>query len=239
MSQNLRPLHHKDTKRISPKTHCPPSVLSNILHTHNTIKPTQSIRTLQHKTNKVNKIFVVNTQQTRMHPARYQRTSPKEMDTTPLLNPTTGAEFERSNSALLSPSCKGQRHQRYAAAETKQLATMNSTTEENCDKMRHLAIIIVSPALHAPSARDSARMTLCHMSQNLRPIHHKDTKRISPKTHCPPSTVSIILHTLNTFNQTKSKHLLVSTQKQQSQQHSCSRYATNTHVSHTLSTHIA
>jgi hypothetical protein len=46
-----------------------------------------------------------------MHPTRYERTPPEEMDKTPLLNPTTGAEIERSNAALLSPSCKDQHHQ--------------------------------------------------------------------------------------------------------------------------------
>ncbi len=69
--------------------------------------------------------------------------------------------------------------------------------------MRHLPISIVSPTLHAPSARDSTRMLLHRMSQNLRPIHHEYTKRISLKTHCPPSVVSIFLHTLTTIKPTR------------------------------------
>jgi hypothetical protein len=105
MSQNLSPLHHKDTTRISLKT------ASSFIPSTQEIKPTQSIRSSQHKNNEVNNTSVANTQQTRMYPTRYQRTPPKEMDTTPLLNPTTEAEVERSNTALSSPSCRDQRHQ--------------------------------------------------------------------------------------------------------------------------------
>ena len=65
--------------------------------------------------------------------------------------------------------------------------------------MRNLALSIESPALHAPSACDSACMRLHHMSQILRSINHPDTARISLKTHCPPA---IIIHILTGSNQT-------------------------------------
>ena len=81
-------------------------------------------------------------------------------------------------------------------ADTKFSIKTNNTTH-------HLAIKSASPTLHAPSARDSTRMLLHRMSQNLRPIHHEYTKRISLKTHCPPSVVSIILHTLTTIKPTR------------------------------------
>ena len=145
MGQNLRPLHHKDKTRISLKTHCPPSAVSIILHTLTTIKPTQR-------------------QQTK-NPTRCERTPPEAIETTPLLNPTTETGVERS-SCVPSPSCNKQHLQRVCSPS---MADAKSSREQKHDMTHHLALLIASPALQTPSARDSARMRLHRMGQNLRP----------------------------------------------------------------------
>jgi hypothetical protein len=64
---------------------------------------------------------------------------------------------------------------------------LKSTDKKNA-KNHHLAVTIVTPAFHAPFARDSTRVILHRMRQIPSPLFHHHTVRIFHKCALPASS---------------------------------------------------
>jgi hypothetical protein len=125
-----------------------------------------------------------------MHPTRFQRTQPRAMDATPLLNPTTETGVNLVV-VVPSPSCRENPTSSATTGYSPRTVKRSNLRQKQNNMNHHLAPTIGPPAFHAPFARDSTRMfkNLHHTRQIFQPLlqHNMALSSHSQATRTPSS----------------------------------------------------
>jgi hypothetical protein len=189
-----RPLPHHHTARISHKNTRPAfSLRPHHPHPHNKhLGNRKSIHSSQHIQIKSTPSLSHTRYKSQMRPTRSQLTLPEAMDVTPLLNPTTETGVNRFV-VVPSPSCS----EKHNVVSNKRLLDKNRQTlkspKEQKQEELYLAIRIVTPAFHAPFARDNTRVQviLHHTRQIPRPPSQQNMALSSPHARAARTSSSV------------------------------------------------